>query len=317
MVPARTFEAAPGVTAIDTMMVGKAMVTCAYLVAADEPILVETGPTTSLPSLVAGLDAVGVGPADLPNVVVTHIHLDHAGGVGALAERFPGATIWVHERGAPHLADPTRLIASAVRVYGADRLASMFGSVDPVPAERIRALVDGDTISLGDRALEVMHTPGHASHHICLRDDATAAVFTGDGFGVYLPDVGVLRPATAPPEFDLEVAVADIERVRAASPSALLFSHFGPATDVEAVCDLAIERLRGWTELVRAALDRPGGDEASAAEIGRFLRDATASETSEALARGLDVERYDFLSSYEMNAAGIMRYLRGRPAAGA
>lgn len=307
-----TFVAAPGITAIDTQMVGHEQVTSAYLVEATEPALVETGPTTSVPNVVEGLASLGVGPGDLAHVVVTHIHLDHAGGAGTLLPHFPNATLWVHERGAPHLADPTKLLASAARVYGEEGLERMFGTVEAVPAGRIRAVGDATIIPLGGRTLFTVYSPGHASHQVCLIDSETRALFTGDALGVFLPDVGVLRPATPPPEFDLEMAVRSVERVRAADPTLLLFSHFGPSPDVAALCDLAIDRLRGWTDLVRAETARSGGA-VDAAAIGRYLRDATAAETRSAMAAGLDVERYEFLSSYEMNAAGILRYLQRRP----
>jgi glyoxylase-like metal-dependent hydrolase (beta-lactamase superfamily II) len=307
-VPPITFEAAPGVTAIDTMMIDRPQVTSAYLVEADEPALVETGPTNSVPAVVEGLRSIGVGPADLAHVVLTHIHLDHAGGAGALAPHFPRATIWVHERGAPHLADPTRLVSSAERIYGAEGLARMFGTVEPVPVDRLRAVGDAYRIDLGNRALTTIYTPGHASHQVCLVDSRTGGLFTGDALGVFLPDVGVLRPATPPPEFDLELAIASVGKVRAASPPMLLFSHYGPAADVEELCALAVERLERWTDVVRRAM--PASPDARA--VAAVLRRETADETRLAEERGADVERYEFLSSYEMNAAGILRYLEKR-----
>jgi glyoxylase-like metal-dependent hydrolase (beta-lactamase superfamily II) len=306
--PVRTFEAAAGITAIDTMMVGRSNVTSAYLIDAPEPTLVETGPTTSLHAVLDGLASLGIGAADLAHIVVTHIHLDHAGGAGALAPHFPRATVWVHERGAPHLADPTKLVASAIRIYGEEGLARLFGTVEPIPAERIRAVGDADVIELGGRTLTTIYSPGHASHQVCLVDSQTRGLFTGDALGVFLPDVSVLRPATPPPEFDLELAVASVHRVRDARPSQLLFSHFGPTPRVEELCELAIERLQGWTRIVRDALERSVAPE----DVGALLRQATAEETRQAEAEGLDVERYEFLSSYEMNAAGIVRYLQQR-----
>src|SRR5438874_1738907 len=223
-----TSEGATGLTAIDTRMAGRTMVTSAYLVAAREPALVETGPTTSADAVLEELARLGMGPADLAHIVLTHIHLDHAGGAGRLAARFPTATVWVHERGAPHLADPGRLVASAARVYGEERLRTLFGPVDPVPSDRLRAIGEGDLIPLGDRRLEVLYTPGHASHHVSLVDSLTGALFTGDALGIHLPDVRVLRPATPPPDIDIEAGVHSIERIRGRAESFLMFSHFGP-----------------------------------------------------------------------------------------
>ncbi|HVM12464.1 MAG TPA: MBL fold metallo-hydrolase [Actinomycetota bacterium] len=306
---AHTFAVADGIHGIDTLMFGREGATSAYLVEAREPALVETGPTTSLEALLAGLADLGVGPGDLAHVIVTHIHLDHAGGAGALAPHFPDATIWVHERGAPHLSDPTKLLASATRVYGAERLAEMFGSVDPVPAERLRALTDGDVIALGDRRIEAVYTPGHASHHVCLFDDRTGGVWVGDALGVFLPDVRILRPATPPPEFDLELAIESIDRVAAREPRMLMFSHFGPATDVGHLCSLAVRRVRKWTAIVEEAL----GQTDDPKEVARILRERTQTEINPAGARTEALEdRYDLLSSIEMNAMGLSRYLRKR-----
>ncbi len=299
------FEAAPAITGIDTLMAGRAMVTSAYLVHARMPALVETGPSACGAELVAALSEAGIGPRDLAHVVVSHIHLDHAGGAGALSGVFPNATIWAHERGAPHLADPTRLVASTIRTYGEERVAGMFGPTLPVPGDRLRALSDGTEIDLGDRVLVAFDAPGHASHEIFLVDRSSGALFTGDGFGIVLPDVGVLRPATPAPEFELDLAVASIRRIQEERPSRLLFSHFGPVGAVDETCDLAIERLYGWTNVVRDALEAGTPPERAA----DALRAATAGETVAATAAGLDIGRYEFLSSYDINAGGIVRYL--------
>ncbi len=305
----RTFEAAPGITAIDTMMVDRAGVTAAYLIDAPAPALVETGPTASLPAVLSALEDLGVGADDLAHVVVSHIHLDHAGGAGALLARFPSATLWVHGRGAPHLADPTRLVASTIRTYGQEAVERMFGPVTPVPADRLRGLGDGDRVDLGNRSIVAVDAPGHSNSELFLVDSATNALFTGDGFGILLPDVGILRPAAPAPEFDLDQAVASIRRVQARSPSVLLFSHFGPATDVGTVCDLAVERFRSWTDAVQGALARGVPPEG----VADVLRDLTADETRAAMAAGLDVARYEYLSSYELNAAGMVRYVTKGP----
>lgn len=299
-----TSGAVPGVTAVDTRMAGRTQITSAYLLAADEPALLETGPSTSTEAVVAGLAAIGIGPADLAHVIVTHIHLDHAGGLGHVARRFPNATVWVHERGAPHVADPTRLVQSAARVFGQERLDALFGPVDPVPQERIRALSEGDRVDLGNRRLDVLDTPGHASHHVALVDSDTGAGFVGDALGIHLPEVRVLRPATPPPDIDIELGVNSIERIRQRS-SILMFSHFGPVGEVDALCEVAAARLRRWADIVRGAMD----DTEDLEQITAILRTATAEEFDEAGSNeGLD--RYEILSSMEMNASGLVRYWR-------
>ncbi len=303
-----TFEVQAGITAIDTFYGGRERYTAAYLLKADEPTIVETGPTTSVEPVVAGLERLGVGPGDLANIVVTHIHLDHAGGVGRLAARYPRARVWVHERGARHLADPTRLVASAARIYGEERMASLFGPVDPVPADRIRSLADGDQIALGGRVLDSFHTPGHASHQVALVDSSTGAVFTGDALGIHLPDLPGLRPATPPPEFDVELAVDSIERIRARARSVLLFAHFGPIAEIDRICDLAERRIRSWAEAVRAALTWTEDLD----EVTALLEEQARADVETGAEAALDLERFEILSSVRMNAMGLIRYWKKR-----
>ena len=176
-------------------------------------------------------------------------------------------------------------------------------------------MADGGEVSLGNRTLEVLYTPGHAGHHVCLVDSGTGAVFVGDAVGVFLPDVRILRPATPPPEFDLELAIASIERVAALRPPMILFSHFGPAQEVDHLTAVAIRRLRKWTDIVRRSLPETEDLQAIVAR----LREGTASEVRSADgARGEALaDRYELLSSYEMNAMGLIRYLKRRGGKGA
>lgn len=301
-----TFEVAEGITAIDTRMAGRFRVTSAYLLTDREPALIETGPTTSSEAVLGGLASLGMGHEDLAHVLVTHIHLDHAGGAGRLAATFPKATVWVHERGAQHMADPTRLVESAARVYGPARLQELFGPVDPVPAERIRAMDDGDVVRIGGRNIEVLYTPGHASHHVALADSLTGAVFAGDALGIHLPDVRVLRPATPPPDIDIELGVDSIDRIRRRARM-LMLSHFGPVEAIDDLCQLAVQRLRHWAEVVRGALDVTDDLD----QITTVLERATASEFDDA-PEAVGVDRYEILSGMRMNAAGLARYWKKR-----
>jgi glyoxylase-like metal-dependent hydrolase (beta-lactamase superfamily II) len=303
-----TYEAADGITGVDTRMGGKASVTSAYLLHGSEPTLVETGPTTSVEAVTAGLQTLGLRDEDLAHIVVTHIHLDHAGGVGTLARVFSRATIWVHERGAPHLADPTKLIRSATSVYGEERLRTLFGPVDPAPPDRLRAIADGDRLDLGDRHLQILYTPGHASHHVALVDSRSGAVFTGDALGIHLPDDRVLRPATPPPDIDVESGLESIERIRSHARTVLLFSHFGPVVEIDELCRIAASRLRKWADIVREGI--LGGID-GLDEISQLLERRTASEFDGVDA--VDPTRYDLLSDMRMNAAGLVRYWAKRP----
>jgi glyoxylase-like metal-dependent hydrolase (beta-lactamase superfamily II) len=302
------FEVADGIAAIDTFYGGRERYTAAYLLDAREPTIVETGPTTSVEHVTAGLDRLGIGPDDLAHIVVTHIHLDHAGGVGTLCRRYPKATVWVHERGAPHLADPTKLVASATRVYGEEQMASLFGQVEAVPAQRIRSIFDDDVIELGGRALSAAATPGHASHQVALVDSATGAVFTGDALGIHPPDLPVLRPATPPPEYDLELALESIEKIRSLAGELVLFSHFGPVREIERICDLAATRFRAWTEAVRVAMERTEDLD----EIIAMLEDEARRDVETGSQAAIDLERFEILAGIRMNAMGIVRYWQKR-----
>jgi glyoxylase-like metal-dependent hydrolase (beta-lactamase superfamily II) len=307
-VDAVVFEVADGVTAIDTFYGGRERYTAAYLLHGSEPAIVETGPTTSVPHVMAGLERLGVGPDDLAHIVLTHIHLDHGGGAGTLCERFPNATVWVHELGARHLAKPDRLVASATMVYGEQQMASLFGPVAPVPAQRITALSDGDVMDLGGRSLTAVATPGHAKHQVALIDSASGAVFTGDALGIHPPDLPVLRPATPPPDYDLELAVRSIERIRSLAGELLLFSHFGPVTEVDRICDLAVKRFRDWTEAVRVAMDRTTDLD----ELVEILEDEAKRDVETGSQAGLDLGRLEILSGVRINAMGILRYWQKR-----
>ncbi|HEY5018244.1 MAG TPA: MBL fold metallo-hydrolase, partial [Streptosporangiaceae bacterium] len=217
---------------IDTRMAGYDGITAGYLIRSDRPCLVETGTAPSAPVVRDALAALGVGPADLATVVVTHIHLDHAGGTGDIAEMFPAAEVVVHERGARHLADPTRLMASALMVYG-DELDGLFGTLAPTPAGRIRAVENTGVVDLGGgRRLDSHYSPGHAKHHVGLIDSVTGDLYVGDAAGVYIQETGDMRPATPPPDFDLGVALESLRTFAALQPTRLLFSHFGPVTAV-------------------------------------------------------------------------------------
>jgi glyoxylase-like metal-dependent hydrolase (beta-lactamase superfamily II) len=300
---------ADGIELLDTGMAGQRELNGVYLMTADEPALVEAGPGADTDRIVAALTRRGLGAQDLAHVVVTHIHLDHAGGAGSLLRRFPRADVWVHERGAVHLADPERLVASTARTYGEDRMRAFFGTTLPVDPGRIRTVVDADAIGLGDRSLEVLYTPGHASHHVAFADSATGAVFTGEAIGSHLPWVDVYRPALPPPEVDVEAALASIDRIRArAGAGSLMTSHFGPIGDASEGCDRAASRIRAWSETVRRLSAHTGDID----RIAATLRGQAAAEHLEDAGVPIDFARYDAIGSIRMNAAGLERYWRKR-----
>ncbi|HSZ38322.1 MAG TPA: MBL fold metallo-hydrolase [Trebonia sp.] len=292
---------------IDTKMAGYQGITAGYLIRGSRPCLVETGTAPSAPIVAAALESLGVGAADLATVVVTHIHLDHAGGAGDIAEMYPAARIVVHERGARHLADPSRLMASAKMVYG-DALDRLFGALAPVPGDRIVPVGETGTVDLGDgRRLDAHYSPGHAKHHVGLIDSASGDLYVGDAAGVYIPETGDLRPATPPPDFDLEVALSSLRRFRDLKPTRLLFSHYGPVSDVRATLERSAEEITVWVEGTRQA--RAAGLDLDHAVA--MVREQTLSRY-ESLRDDADpavAAKFDEISGAAANVEGIWHWL--------
>jgi glyoxylase-like metal-dependent hydrolase (beta-lactamase superfamily II) len=310
----RSFAASDVITAlghevfqIDTRMAGYDGITAGYLIRGDRPCLVETGTAPSAPVVREALAALGVGPADLATVVVTHIHLDHAGGTGDIAQMFPAAQVVVHERGARHLADPARLMASARMVYG-DELDELFGTLAPTPAERIRAVERTGIIDLGaGRRLESHYSPGHAKHHVGLVDSLSGDLYVGDAAGIYIQETGDMRPATPPPDFDLAVALESLKTFTALQPTRLLFSHYGPVDGVAEALDRAAAEITVWVEETRHAR-RAGLDldhaAAMVAERTRARYAVLAPDADQQLAA-----KYERISGTAANVAGILHWL--------
>jgi glyoxylase-like metal-dependent hydrolase (beta-lactamase superfamily II) len=278
-------------------------ITGAFVVRGDKTALIETGPKSSLDHLLAGLAEAGIEHVDY--VIVTHIHLDHAGAAGTLAARWPDAKVFVHPVGAPHLADPSKLWSSASRIYG-EAMDALWGGIDPVPGDRIVEVADGDAIDLGDVTLRAIETPGHARHHHAYLDESSGTLFSGDALGVRLPDVGVIRPATPPPEFDLEAAISSIGKVRDARPERLCFTHFGvrDGEDPAETCEAAVDALVEWAGWIRGAREETTDLDA----VTETVRRAAAASYGDRLDEG-SVARLEQTTSYRMNTWGYMRYL--------
>jgi glyoxylase-like metal-dependent hydrolase (beta-lactamase superfamily II) len=292
---------------IDTRMAGHEQITAGYLIRAERPCLVETGTAPSAPVVRDALTRLGIGPADLATVVVTHIHLDHAGGVGDIAAMYPSAQIVVHEKGARHLADPSRLMDSARRVYGG-ALERVFGILAPTPAERIRAVEERGSIDLGGgRRLDSHYSPGHAKHHVGLIDSASGDLYVGDAAGVFIQETQDLRPATPPPDFDLAQALGSLRTFAALAPQRLLFSHFGPVEAVQETLQRSAEELNVWVEQTRLAHSAGLDLDHAVAMVEEQTRQRYA-----ALASDSDPEiaaKFERISGAEANVAGILHWL--------
>jgi glyoxylase-like metal-dependent hydrolase (beta-lactamase superfamily II) len=297
-------ELAPGVIQIDTRPSGMEEVTAGFLITGSAPVLVETGSQSSAATVVAALADLGLSPGDLAGVAVTHIHLDHAGGVGDVARAFPNATVYVHEKGARHLADPTRLIASAAQVYG-DLLDNFYGRLDPTPADRIHVLADGEEIEVGPgRTLTTVDSPGHAKHHLALHDSDTGILFAGDAVGIKLPGVGApMRPSTPPADFDYDLALNSLRRFAARRPAQVALAHYGIVGPPAEVLAEGEECLRRWAEEAEKAW-RAGEDIAGA--LGARFAPNPARVAPEA------VHKLEVFSGIHSNAAGLKLWLDRR-----
>ncbi len=290
-----------GVIEIDTLLGGWERITAGYLLGGTSPVLIETGSQSSVATLISELDLLGIGPKDLAGVVVTHIHLDHAGGVGDVARAFPNATIYVHEKGARHLQDPTKLVDSASRVYG-QLLDSLYGRLDPTPPERIKILGDLEAIEIApNRKLVAVDSPGHAKHHLALHDSLSGLLFCGDAVGVRLPDAGILRPSTPPPDFDLDLALHSLSKFANRSPVGLCLAHYGlvPGAPLD-ILQEAGETLSLWADEARRAFQ-------AGQDIAQALQTKFSVSTE-----GLDPEivtKLETLNGIHSNAAGFRRWL--------
>lgn len=289
---------------IDLHFQGRPHVIAAFLVfGPDGPVLIETGPASTSEALLAGLRGHGVEPGDVRDVLVTHIHLDHAGAAGWWAQQ--GARVWVHTVGAPHLIDPSKLLKSATRIYG-DRMDTLWGEIVPAPEERVHAVEDGRTIEAGGLAIEAIDSPGHAWHHHVFRIGDTA--FTGDAAGIRLPGERWIDLPAPPPEFDLEAWKKTLARLRELKLKTIYRTHFDAATDVDAELDqfeALLEQGVAWiAELREQGLDRDAMVEAFSARMReRGLETGLTEE---------DALAYELANPRVMSVDGIDRYLRKR-----
>lgn len=299
-------ELEPGLFLIDHHFQGVPGIIGSYLLAdGDELALIEAGPASTTEALLAGIRAAGLDPARITRILLTHIHLDHAGAAGTLARRLPKARVFVHPVGAPHLVDPSRLLSSATRIYG-DRMESLWGEILPVPEERLVEVRDDTEIEVGGRTLRALDTPGHAHHHLAFLDAERRTVFTGDVAAVRLGGHRYVRPPTPPPELDLELWRESLLRIRSLRPERLLLTHFGAYDDPDWHLDELLARLFFWGGWVGARLEEGVDPE----RVTDELQHVGDREMEERLASTEWTEAYELSTNYRMTVDGYARYFR-------
>lgn len=284
-----------GVSHVDTGMYGTAGYGSVYLVDGDRPAVVDTGIGTNVERVLAALEEAGVDRDAPLAVCLTHVHLDHAGGAGFITEAYPAAEVYVHEIGAPHVVDPSRLVEGTKRAVGDEW--RHYVEPAPVPEDRVTALTDGEAVDLGDRRLVAHHAPGHAPHQMVYHDHLTDAVYTADAAGIWVPALGRVRETSPPPNFDLEGCLADVETIRALDPEHLLYPHFGPAP--REALETYPEVLRSWVERVETAVAEHGAVEAAADALAEAAAAEVGSVWGPAKARG----------ETRMNVHGVAHHL--------
>jgi len=291
---------------IDTGMHDQPERLACYLFDTPERVLIECGPSRSIGHLFRALDHLSID--DVATLAVTHVHLDHAGGAGHFAARFPNARVAVHHAGARHLASPERLWASATRIWGEDGMAALWGPMEPVARDRMVVLEEGSRIPLGGgRSIEVLDTPGHARHHVVYLEEQTGGAFVGDAVGIAFPHGHMVQPVTPPPDFDPGLVATQLHRLAGRDPQFLGFAHFGPDRDPQDSLAEAERRLWEWVEWVRHAGGEPD-------TLHEALRDWVLDGYR---AAGVDEDTiavYDANTFWPMQTAGIRRWLeRGQP----
>ncbi len=268
--------------------------------------LIDPGPASTLPALRAALARAGIAVRDVTALLLTHIHLDHAGATGTLVHENPALRVYLHENGARHMASPEKLIASATRLYG-DEMDRLWGEIRPVPAEAMVSLSGGERIDVSGRVLDVAYTPGHASHHVSYFARDAGIAFVGDTAGVRLRPGGYVLPPTPPPDIDLELWRGSLARIGDWQPDTLFLTHFGPWSPAAPHVAQLADHLELCSDLVKASLAREESDEAREAwfveEVRRELRRRVGDAEAQA---------YEVAGRFDLSWRGLSRYWRKR-----
>jgi glyoxylase-like metal-dependent hydrolase (beta-lactamase superfamily II) len=298
---------APGLHTLDLNFLGKAGVIASCLLEGPAgAALVDPGPASTLDALRRALEEAGTGVGALDAILITHIHLDHSGATGVLVRENPRMRVYVHERGAPHVIDPGRLIRSATQLYG-EAMDRLWGEIVPVPASNVQVLTGGEHLLAGGRPIEVAYTPGHAWHHVSYYDTAARVAFVGDTGGIRVGSSTYLVPPTPPPDIDLDAWAQSLARIQSWGPEMLFVTHFGAVPGASGALRALEERLRANAALVRETLEQEGSD---ADRIARF-RSAIGGELRRHMPEE-EAARYELAVPLEHCWLGLARYWRKR-----
>jgi glyoxylase-like metal-dependent hydrolase (beta-lactamase superfamily II) len=270
--------------------------------------IVDPGPTACLPALESGLADHGLGLDEVRTILLTHVHLDHAGATGTLLARLPRATAYVHERGAPHLVDPSKLLASATRLYGSN-MERFWGDVRAVPTGRLHILADGERLDVAGRSLEVAYTPGHAVHHVSFFDIAEGRAYVGDTAGIRVAE-GYVKAPTPPPDIDLEAWEVSLQRIEQWRPQSRVLTQFGLVSDPENHLRQLRAVIGRMASLVRATLEREATDE----ERMQMFADDMRAEARRLLSPE-DAKATEAAAGFDQLWLGLARYFRKKSAA--
>lgn len=304
----RLTKFADGITAVDTEYVRPQMDASHVVVSGPRAAIVDTGPNTAVPLILAALDELGVSPGAVDYLFLTHVHLDHAGGAGALMRELPNATAIVHPRGAPHMIDPGKLIAGTRAVYGDELYSKLYGEILPIPTERLKIAQDGARFDLAGRTFECVHTPGHALHHMAIVDHATSSIFTGDTFGLSYREFDTARgawitPTTTPTQFDPGQLKASINRLMQFRPRKLYLTHYSEVGDCPRLANDMLDAIDAFVRIARGL----GGDVARMKAALRQRAHEQLREHGCTLTAGQIDAILD--KDYELNAAGLAAWL--------
>jgi glyoxylase-like metal-dependent hydrolase (beta-lactamase superfamily II) len=273
---------------------------------AGEHALVDPGPTSCLERLEEGLHARGVPLQEVTHLLLTHIHLDHAGAAGTIVKRHPHIQVLVHERGATHMIDPTKLLDSATRLYGKD-MDRLWGEFRAVPAANVRILAGGEQVSVAGRTFDVAYTPGHASHHVSYFDASSGVAFVGDTAGICI-DGGYILPPTPPPDIDVEAWEQSARLIERWQPRTLFLTHFGPSPFPPAThLQTLIDHLHTTSAIARKLLAEEGSDEDRAQRFADLVRTEMRRNMTDA-----QLSSYGVAAPFEMLFPGLGRYWRKR-----